>query len=350
MNPPTLQTIADQAGVSRAAVSLALRNQPGISLATRERIRKIADELGYRPNPMVSALMAHLKTLRPQTNVGAIPFITDFPTRDEWRDFSIISRYFDGASARARQAGYHLEVMWLREPGMTAKKMRSILINRGVEGVLIAPLPEGRRHISLDMSNFAGATMGYSLVRPKLHRAVHRHIESLRLAVQKLRHLGYRRIALAVYETQDRRNDFNWSTAYAGYQITLPAKERIPIFYLEGDDDAKFSKWLKAGKPDVILSGNIGILDKITTAGLSVPDDVGVAILDHSSSDRGAAGIDQQPELVGAAAVDMIVAQINRNERGIPSSPRQISTEGLWIPGRSVRRVQTGGASATPFD
>jgi DNA-binding LacI/PurR family transcriptional regulator len=336
---PTLQTIADQAGVSRAAVSLALRNQPGISKSTRERIKTIANELGYRPNPMVSALMSHLKTLRPTANVGAIPFITDFPTRDEWRDFSIIMRYFEGASARAQQAGYHLEEMWLREPGMTAKKMRSILVNRGVEGVLIAPLPEGRRHISLDMSNFAGATMGYSLVRPKLHRAVHRHIESLRLVLQKLRHLGYRRIGLAVYETQDRRNDFNWSTAYAGYQITLPAKERIPIFYLDGDVDSKFSKWLKIAKPDAILSGNVGILDTIHNAGLSVPEDVGVAILDHSESDKGVAGIDQQPELVGAAAVDMIVAQINRNERGLPVSPRQISTEGIWIPGKSVRRV-----------
>lgn len=308
-------------------------------METRERIRKIADEQGYRPNPMVSALMAHLKSLRPTANVGAIPFITDFPTRDEWRDFSIVRRYFEGASERARQAGYHLEEMWLREPGMTAKKMRSVLINRGVEGVLIAPLPEGRRHISLDMSNFAGATMGYSLVRPKLHRAVHRHIESLRLAVQKLRHLGYRRIALAVYETQDRRNEFNWSTAYAGYQITLPAKERIPIFYLEGDDDAKFLKWLKKGNPDAILTGNIEILENLSKAGVSVPKDVGLAILDHSASDKGAAGIDQQPELVGAAAVDMIVAQINRNERGLPASPRQISTEGLWIPGKSVRRV-----------
>lgn len=325
--------------MSRAAVSLALRNQPGIAVETRERIKKIAEEQGYRPNPMVSALMSHLKSLRPMTNVGAIPFITDFPTRDEWRGYTTVLRYFDGANERARQSGYHLEEMWLREIGMTAKKMRSILVNRGVEGVLIAPLPQGRRHISLDLGSFAAATIGFSLVRPKLHRAVHRHIESLRLAVHKLRHLGYRRIALAVYETQDRRNDFNWSTAYAGYQITLPDNERLPIFYLDGNDQTLFSTWLKTWKPEVILSGNSGILEPLQREGLSVPGDIGVAILDHSSSDIGAAGIDQQPELVGAAAVDMIIAQINRNERGIPASPRQITTEGLWIPGKSVSKT-----------
>jgi LacI family transcriptional regulator len=337
---PTLQTIADQAGVSRAAVSLALRNQPGISVETRDRIKMIAEEQGYRPNPMVSALMSHLKSLRPMTNVGSIPFITDFPTRDEWREFPTVLRYYNGANQRAQQAGYHLEEMWLREPGMTSKKMRSILINRGVEGVLIAPLPLGRRHVSLDLSNFAAATMGFSLVRPKLHRAVHRHIESLRLVIHKLGHLGYRRIGFVVYETQDRRNDFNWSTAYAGYQISLPVKRRIPIYYIENGNSAIFAKWLKTWKPEVILTGNSMVIDMLMEAGLSVPGDVGVVTLDHSAVDTGIAGIDQLPELVGAAAMDMIVAQINRNERGIPARPRQITTEGVWVPGKTLRKLQ----------
>ncbi len=341
MNSPTLQTIADQAGVSRAAVSLALRNQPGISRETRERIKKIADELGYRPNPMVAALMSHLKTLRPMSNVGSIPFITDFPKRDEWREYPTLMRYFTGADERAKQSGYHLEEMWMREPGMTARKMKSILVNRGVEGVLISPLPLGRRHVSLDVSSFAVATIGFSLVRPKVHRAVHRHVESLRLAVHKLRHLGYRRIALAIFETQDRRNDFNWSTAFAGYQITLPAKERVPIYYLDDDDKPKFVKWLKSNKPDVILAGNSLIFSKLEEAGIAVPTEIGVAILDVSSVDRGASGIDQQPEIVGAAAVDMIIAQINRNERGIPASPRQITTEGIWVVGSSLRKISS---------
>jgi LacI family transcriptional regulator len=345
---PTLQTIADKAGVSRAAVSLALRNQPGISAETRDRIKKIAEDLGYRPNPMVSALMAHLKSIRPLASIGSIPFITDFPTRDEWRDYPTVLRYFNGASERALQSGYRLDEMWLREPGMSARKMHSILVNRGVEGVLIAPLPEGRRHISLDLGSFAVSTIGYSLVRPKVHRAVHRHIESLRLAVHKLRHLGYRRIALAIHESQDRRNEFNWSTAYAGYQISLPAKERIPIFYLDTDDTPKFSKWLKTSKPEVILAGNSQILEKLTKAGISVPKDIGVALLDYSSLDKDFAGIDQQPEWVGAAAVDMIVAQINRNERGVPASPRQITTEGVWVPGKTVRKIHAAVGTDTP--
>jgi LacI family transcriptional regulator len=182
--------------------------------------------------------------------------------------------------------------------------------------------------------------MGFSLVRPKLHRAVHRHIESLRLVIHKLGHLGYRRIAFAVFETQDRRNDFNWSTAYAGYQVNLPVKQRIPIYYIENGNSTVFAKWLKTWKPEVILTGNAMIIELLNEVGLSVPADIGLVTLDHSSVDKGIAGIDQLPELVGAAAMDMIVAQINRNERGIPASPRQITTEGVWVPGKTLRKLE----------
>ena len=48
---PTLQDIAKRAGVGKATVSLALRNDPKISAATRERVRAIAEELKYRPDP-----------------------------------------------------------------------------------------------------------------------------------------------------------------------------------------------------------------------------------------------------------------------------------------------------------
>jgi len=51
-----LETIAERAGVSHTAVSLALRGEPGVGEATRKRIRKLAKELGYSPHGAASAL------------------------------------------------------------------------------------------------------------------------------------------------------------------------------------------------------------------------------------------------------------------------------------------------------
>ena len=340
LQTPNLQTIADIAGVSRAAVSLALRNMPGISVETKERIKKIADECGYRPNPMVSALMAHLKGVTPSQDVGAIPFLTAHSTKDGWRTYSTFMRYYAGARDRAQQLGYRLDEIWLREPGMTAKRMSSILINRGIQGLLIGPLPRGLGHVSINLSAFSVATVGHSLVRPKVHRAACHQLSSLRTAIQEVRRLGYRRIALATSEMQDQRNDFNWTTGYAGYELWLPKQDRIPILFLDKITDADFAKWIKHWKPDAILSGNLKILEYLEKAGLSVPNDVGLALLDRSPENTNVAGIDQQFEAVGAAAIDLIISQINRNERGASVIPKMILTEGLWVPGKTLSHRQ----------
>lgn len=52
----TMDDVAARAGVSRAAVSLALRGSPKVSAATRGLIREVAAELGYRPNIHASRL------------------------------------------------------------------------------------------------------------------------------------------------------------------------------------------------------------------------------------------------------------------------------------------------------
>ena len=45
---PTMTDVAEKAGVSRALVSIVFRNQPGAGEETRERVLRVADEIGYR--------------------------------------------------------------------------------------------------------------------------------------------------------------------------------------------------------------------------------------------------------------------------------------------------------------
>ena len=48
-----LRHIAERVGVSRITVSMALRDDGRISEVTRERVRAVANELGYTPNPRI---------------------------------------------------------------------------------------------------------------------------------------------------------------------------------------------------------------------------------------------------------------------------------------------------------
>ena len=56
MSQITLKQIAERAGTSVGTVDRALNNRGRISPSTKEKIIKIADEMGYQPNKIASAL------------------------------------------------------------------------------------------------------------------------------------------------------------------------------------------------------------------------------------------------------------------------------------------------------
>jgi len=70
---PTIADVAKRAGVTKAAVSFALNDQPGVSAATRERILAIAAEVGFQPSSAARALS--------DGRAGAFGLVIDRPAR-----------------------------------------------------------------------------------------------------------------------------------------------------------------------------------------------------------------------------------------------------------------------------
>lgn len=82
----TITDIAQRAGVTTGAVSLAMNGKPGVSDATRERIQRIAEELNWRPNHAAKTLRGKppqsigLVLARPEEVVGEEVFFAKFLT------------------------------------------------------------------------------------------------------------------------------------------------------------------------------------------------------------------------------------------------------------------------------
>ncbi|MFD7234570.1 LacI family DNA-binding transcriptional regulator [Streptomyces syringium] len=77
---PTMKDIARRAGVSESAVSFALNDRPGVSAATRDRVRRVAEELGWQPSTAARALSGEgsatvgLVLARPARTLGVESF------------------------------------------------------------------------------------------------------------------------------------------------------------------------------------------------------------------------------------------------------------------------------------
>ncbi len=97
-------SIARLAGVSTPAASFALKNQPGVSPATRKRILRIAKKLGYVPDARVGSWMARVREAKSKEPLP-IAWLNTAWQKDAWQRYSFQSPYIEGAP-RARAGAW----------------------------------------------------------------------------------------------------------------------------------------------------------------------------------------------------------------------------------------------------
>jgi len=325
----TMASVARAAGVATSTVSKALREDPTIPAARRQEIQRIARSLGYRPNPMVAALMARLHSKRRRNDPHHIAWI------DLWRDDQEAARTTDfklmlrGANQRAAELGYHIEVHPVGRDGTSAARLHHILISRAQWGLIIPPVPLDATAYPLDLEGLTGVTIGTSLHEPVMHRVASNLFQGGQLACRKLRERGFRRIGLVLSRAMHERVEGKWMGAYRSEQVGWPATEGLPVLLAEAGDDARFFAWQKRHRPDVVLLAEPHVEKWIGT--LRGRERPAITLLRRiQAMPRNTFAIDTRPDKMGAAAVELVVAQIHRNERGSPQIPHTLLLDGVW--------------------
>ncbi|MBB5353454.1 DNA-binding LacI/PurR family transcriptional regulator [Haloferula luteola] len=335
----SLRDIAKQLGVSHVTVSLALRDHPRISQKTRERIKAEADQLGYRPDPMLSALANYRRNKSSAPISSSIAWINAWRKPDELRAHREFDAYWRGASRAAEKFGYRLDEFRVGKE-CSPKRLHDILTARGIRGLLLPPqypLPDWG---DFPWKEYATVRFGRSLATPRTHLVTSDQSANTMLAFEEMRARGYRRIGFVTDEANMRRGHV-FEAGFLLAQRTVDPVERVEILSLEHipakDQPDRIVAWIRGEKVDALFTDLPDIPDLLAKAGLEVPANIPLAVTSVLDA-RADAGIDQHPEEIGRVGFLMLNSLINDRAQGIPRIFRQILVEGSWVDGKSLPR------------
>jgi DNA-binding LacI/PurR family transcriptional regulator len=326
----TIADVAEAAGVSKTAVSFAFNNPTRLNVDTASRIMAIADELGYRPDP-VARMLTQRRTgtigiLTPQalTSIFANPFFGMFSA---------------GVAGVAEEAGYGL---YFISPlhGSLSRAIGRATVDGVVAIGLAADHPEiaeirraglpmttvDSDHFeklpSVDVDDEGGAVAAAEHLIGLGHRDV------LVIAIERAEH------APSGAEDVVARRLRGYRTAFKSAGIEIGDEDVIVSqATFAGGLDAIQRAWLAGRRPTAILAMSdamaIGAIRGLRDRGLSIPADVSVVGFDDielsQTTDPPLTTIHQPIRGKGEEAVRLLLALIAGN--GQPPEHRRLATE-----------------------
>lgn len=313
MTQPTMEDVAALAGVSRALVSLVMRDSPKVSAARREAVLRAAAELGYRPNAMARSLAS-----RRSSTLGVL--ISDLHN-------PYFAEVFDGVEAVARQHGLDLIMnSGGRRPQHERLSVENLLSFQPAGLVLLGPVVEAaviERASGVVPITLVARSTRLSTVDTVNDDGAH----GSELAVEHLVSLGHERIVhfdggigsqsalrRRGYERAMRRLGLASRIHVVSSEYTESAGEKAAHTVLGLDE-----------LPTAILAANdvnaIGVITEFESQGVRVPDDVSVVGYDntHLSAMRhlSLTTMDQPRQEMGRLAAEAVLQRL-RGERTEP--------------------------------
>lgn len=327
-----MEDVARAAGVHQTTVSRALRNDRRLPEATRQRIKGIAEEMGYRPNPLLSALGANLRQRRTGEFSATLAYLVRADSPAERR-----REHLAGATEAASAQGYRLEEFVVGGPGLSPERLNEVLLARNVQGVVIGPLADPRTTIDLHWSEFCAVSIELTFPEPAFDRVAHDSFSGVRQIMEECRRRGYRRPGMILTEQGDTRTEGRSIAAFLYEQRNNGIEAVAPSRVAQWSPD-EFASWFREHRPDVVITSNElrePVQAWLQSEGLRVGADVGLANV-NALADQSISGIQQAWGTIGAIAVQLLIDKINRNDRGAPALFRTLLTPGRWHEGTTL--------------
>lgn len=254
MEKVTIDDVAAEAGVHKMTVSRALRGLPSVSPATKTRVLQAATKLGYRPNPLVSALMTQVRQGR-VVNVGTnLAVLYESGSMKHMEEHPIRRELLAGLRHEAASLNLHLDFHEYRKDSRWNARLEQILTARGISSaVLLAPITPFLE-LDIDFPHLAPIGIGNRLRKPWIHRVGTDHLGNVELAFEHLLAEGRTRIGY-VTDLEVEMHSYNARLNAVRFLTDrkIPPELHIPPFHCESMQLPGFKTWLRKHRPDTVL-------------------------------------------------------------------------------------------------
>jgi len=332
-----IKDVAAEAGVSITTVSHALNGKGRLPDETRERVRAVADRLGYRPNVNARNLAGGRSGLL----ALAVSQVEDLAFQlGDFDYFATLIRY---ATMAALDRGYALAAI---APVTDAEETFHRIPADGA--IVVDPLPGDRSLAYLRRRGKAIVTTGRALDGPEDDYWVDNdHPAGVASVLDHLAEVGARRIALvlpsysASYITDVRQGYCDWCTRHGAEDVIATAEGVTEA----AGFDAAATLLDGPEPPDAIYAAldrlAIGVLMAADIRGVAVPGQLLVAACTDSRAARDAkpplTTLGLNPEQIGAEAAGMLIDLVE----GVEVAPRH-----RLVPTTLAPRESTLGTAA----
>ena len=325
MAHPTINDVAELAGVSKSLVSLVMRNAPNVSDERRAAVLKAADELGYRPNRVARSLVQRRSNI-----IGVM--VSDFHN-----DFFI--EILDGIESAAERAGYKVlmnsgqRVASKEEAAIeTLLEMRTDAVILGGPHLGIGPIARAAKAVPVVLVGRSSRAKGVDSV-------ANDERSGAGLAVEHLASLGHKRIA-HIGGGRSEAGGPGRSSAYRHSMTSHRLERYIQVIDRGATEEDGFHGARELFKtrtpPTAIFCFNdlvaLGALQALTQMGLKVPQDVSLIGYDNTHITAlefiNMSTIDQPRFEIGERAVQLAVERLDAGR----TEPRRVTVKPALIP------------------
>lgn len=337
----TLRQIAEKVGCSRSAVSYALKNHPSISEEKRAEILRVAEELGWRPNAELERQMSLVRSTIVKADLPQLAMVINQPSELFEKGPSSFKQ-LQGAKEYAEKRGYGWDVFNIADKPLSANRLRNILFARGIEGIIFFATVDPELPVEyLEMGReFACVVAGIRSSIVPYHCITSDFMAAGRMFITKLLELGYRRPAVLIPRGLDAELGYAFTGGISTGLLDLALEDRLPIQHLGRTESHiplyeydRIKQWILRNRPDSIISTDIEhseqLVKELTAHNMHLP----LFSYDWFPNQKVVGGIDFRQEHVGRAAVDVVVGQLHRGQKGLPEVQRNVQIEGFWVDG-----------------